>query len=185
MKLKIALTVMASLAVWVSPAAIAEDVLIENFESQPETRWQFIADTVMGGVSTGQVDFVQGEGDAYAHMTGRVSTQNNGGFIQCRMELPAPLPKKAVGLRLDVRGNDQRYFVHVRTSGTLLPWQYYQAGFEATQEWSEVRLPFTDFKASGRLLRTIPRPETLKSIGIVAFGRDHQAEIDVREVSYY
>ena len=184
MKLKIVLTVMASLAVWASPV-IAEDVLIENFEVQPEARWQFIADTVMGGVSTGQVEFVQGEGNAYAHMTGRVSTQNNGGFIQFRMELPAPLPKNASGLRLVVRGNEQPYFVHLRTSGNLLPWQYYQAGVEATQEWSEVRLPFTDFKASGRLLRTKPRPETLKSIGIVAFGRDHQAEIDVREISYY
>lgn len=185
MKLSIVLTILASLAVWASPTAIAEDVVIENFESRPEARWQFIADTVMGGVSTGQVEFVQGERNAYAHMTGRVSTQNNGGFIQFRMELPAPLPKKAAGLRLVVRGNDQPYFVHLRTSGTLLPWQYYQAGFEATQEWSEVRLPFTDFKASGRLLRTKPAPGTVKSIGIVAFGRDHQAEIDVREVSYY
>ena len=75
--------------------------------------------------------------------------------------------------------------MHLRTSGTVLPWQYYQAGFEVTQEWSEVRLPFTDFKASGRLLRTVPRPESLKSVGIVAFGREHEAEIDVREVSYY
>lgn len=185
MKLIIVLTVMASLAMWPLPVAIAEDVLIENFKSQPEARWQFIADTVMGGVSTGQVEFVQGEGDAYARMTGRVSTENNGGFIQFRMELPRPLPKDAVGLRLVVRGNDQRYFVHLRTSGTLLPWQYYQAGFDATQQWSEVRLPFKNFKASGRLLRTIPKPETLRSIGIVAFGRDHQAEIDVREVAYY
>ena len=86
MKLKIVLTVMASLAVWASPAVMAENVLIENFESQPEARWQFIADTVMGGVSTGQVEFFQGEGNAYAHMTGRVSTKNNGGFIQFRMK---------------------------------------------------------------------------------------------------
>ena len=73
MKLSIVLTILASLAVWASPTAIAEDVVIENFESRPEARWQFIADTVMGGVSTGQVEFLQGEGNAYAHMTGRVS----------------------------------------------------------------------------------------------------------------
>ena len=185
MHLIIALTVMAFLAVWIPSAAIAEDILIEDFQIQPETRWRFIADTVMGGVSTGQVEFVQEDGDIHAHMTGSVSTENNGGFIQFRMELLTPLPKRTVGLRLVVRGNDQRYFVHLRTSGTVLPWQYYQAGFEVTQEWSEVRLPFTDFKASGRLLRTVPRPESLKSVGIVAFGREHEAEIDVREVSYY
>ena len=36
---------------------IAEDNMIENFESQPETRWRFFADTVMGDVSSGQVAF--------------------------------------------------------------------------------------------------------------------------------
>lgn len=185
MKLRIVLALVASLAVWASPVAIAEDVMIENFEKQPDTRWRFFADTVMGGVSTGKVEFVRSEGDAYARMTGRVSTENNGGFIQCRMELPRPLPKDAAGLRLVVRGNDQRYFVHLRTNGMLLPWQYYQAGFDATTEWSEIRLPFEAFKASSRLLRTTPRPESLRSIGIVAFGRNHEAEIDVLEVSYY
>ena len=53
------------------------------------------------------------------------------------------------------------------------------------REWSEVHLTFDAFKASGVLLRTLPRPENLKSVGIVAFGRDHEAEIDVREVSYF
>jgi hypothetical protein len=185
MKSKIVLTAIASLAVWASTLAIAEDFTIENFQRQPEARWQFFADTVMGGVSTGQVEFVQANGDAYARMTGRVSTENNGGFIQFRMELLRSLPKDAVGLRLVIRGNDKRYFVHLRTSGMLLPWQYYQAGFDTTREWSKVRLPFTAFKASSRLLRTKPKPETIRSIGIVAFGRNHQAEIDVREVSYY
>lgn len=178
-------TVMAVLALSMASAAIAEDILIEDFKIQPDTRWRFIADTVMGGVSNGQVEFVQEDGDAHAHLTGSVSTENNGGFIQIRMELPTPPAKETVGVRLVVKGNEQRYFVHLRTSGTILPWQYYQAGFDVTQEWSEVRLPFTGFEASGWLLRTVPRPESLKSVGIVAFGRDHEAEIDVREVSFY
>ena len=179
------LNVMAVLLLWTASTAIAEDSLIEDFRSQPETRWRFVADTVMGGVSNGQVEFVQEDKDVHARMTGTVSTANNGGFIQIRMELPTPPPRETVGVRLVVRGNEQRYFVHLRTSGTVLPWQYYQAGFPVTQEWSEIRLPFTDFEPSGRLLRSVPRPGSLKSIGIVAFGRDHEAEIDVREVSFY
>jgi hypothetical protein len=185
MQLIFALIVMAVLVLWNHSAAIAEDIMIDDFKSQPETRWRFIADTVMGGVSTGNVSFLQENEDTHARMTGNVSTQNNGGFIQFRMKLPSPLPKSAVGLRLVVRGNDQQYFVHLRTSGTLLPWQYYGAGFEVNLKWAEVRVPFEAFKASGSLLRTVPRPESLKSVGIVAFGRDHKAEIDVREVSYY
>ena len=185
MNLLFALTVLAVLVLWTPSASIAEDIMIDDFKSQPETRWRFIADTVMGGVSTGKVSFLEENGETHARMTGSVSTRNNGGFIQFRMKLPSPLPKSAVGLRLVVRGNDQKYFMHLRTTGTFLPWQYYQAGFEVNLNWSEVRFPFEAFKASGSLLRTVPRPENLKSVGIVAFGRDHEAEIDVREVSYY
>ena len=160
-------------------------MMIDDFLAQPETRWRFFADTVMGGVSSGEVSFLSEGDDTYARMTGRVSTANNGGFIQMRIELPSAAPEGAAGVRLIVRGNDQRYFVHLRTGGTLLPWQYYQAGFDVSRSWTEVRLPFTAFEASGRMLRKVPRAQGLKSLGVVAYGRDHDAEIDVREVGFY
>lgn len=185
MNLIFGLAVAAVLILWNSSSTLAEDIMIDDFKSQPEKRWRFIADTVMGGISTGTVSFLAENKDTYARMTGNVSTQNNGGFIQFRMKLPSPLPKSVVGLRLVVRGNDQKYFMHLRTTGTFLPWQYYQAGFEVSRYWSEVRLPFEAFKASGNFLRAVPQPESLKSVGIVAFGRDHEAEIEVREVGYY
>jgi len=174
-----------ALLILVAPfAAIAEDIMIENFELQPETRWRFFTDNVMGGVSSGEVAFLQENGQTYAHMTGSVSTENNGGFIQMRMDLPDGAPDEATGIRLIVRGNDQQYFVHLRTSGTLLPWQYYQAGFEVTGDWGEVLLPFDSFKRSGRLFRPVPRPSSLKSIAVVAYGHDHNAEIDVQQVEF-
>ena len=124
-------------------------------------------------------------GQADARMTGRVSTENNGGFIQMRMDLPEGAPEGTTGVRLIVRGNDQPYFVHLRTSGTMLPWQYYQAGFEVSGTWAEVLLPFELFKRSGRLLREVPRADSLKSIAVVAFGREHDVEIEVGEVGFY
>ena len=175
----------AFLMVMAPVAAIAEDIMIENFEFQPETRWRFFTDGVMGGVSEGQVTFINENGDVHAHMTGKVSTKNNGGFIQVRMDLPNAAPQEASGVRLVVRGNDQRYFVHLRTGGTWLPWQYYQAGFDVTREWAEILLPFTSFEPSGRFLRAVPGASSLKSIAIVAFGRDHDAEIHVKEVGFY
>lgn len=179
------LTLMIAVVLGTPGPSLAQSMLIEDFTMQPETRWRFFADTVMGGVSTGQMTFVTEEGRNHALMTGRVSTENNGGFIQIRLDLQTAPPKDAVGVRLVVRGNDTRYFVHLRTSGTLLPWQYYQAGFDVSRDWSEVKLPFASFKASGRLLRSIPDPQSLESIGIVAFGRNHDAEIAVREVGFY
>jgi hypothetical protein len=169
---------------WAEPLLRA-DVLIEDFTMQPETRWRFFTDQVMGGVSTGGVTFVEEDGQAFARMTGRVSTANRGGFIQMRIDLASPPPEGTTGVRLMVRGNDQRYFVHLRTGGTLLPWQYYQAGFDVTGTWAEVRLPFEAFEASGAMLRDVPRSSSLSSVGIVAYGRDHDAQIDVREVGFY
>lgn len=166
-------------------AAKADDMMIETFDMQPETRWRFFTDGVMGGVSSGQVVFLDETGQTYARMTGKVSTANNGGFIQMRMDLTHPAPEGSSGVRLVARGNDQRYFVHLRTGGTMLPWQYYQAGFAVTGEWTEIRLPFDSFKASGRLLRPTPRPAGLKSVAVVAFGRDHEALIDILEIGFY
>ena len=121
----------------------AQSAMIEDFKMQPETRWRFFTDQVMGGVSTGGADFATEDGHAFARMTGRVSTANRGGFIQMRLDLASPPPEGTTGVRLIVRGNDQRYFVHLRTGGTLLPWQYYQAGFDVPQGWAEVRLPLS------------------------------------------
>jgi hypothetical protein len=66
-----------------------------------------------------------------------------------------------------------------------LPWHYYQAAFEVTENWQEIRLPFDSFKKSNKNLRKVPKPTLLKSIGIVAYGRAHCADIQVSEVGFY
>lgn len=173
-----------------APNALADghalkDFAIKDFTMQPDKNWRFFTDQVMGGVSTGGVEFVREDGTDYARMSGRVSTANRGGFIQMQVDLANPPSDAATGVRLIVRGNGQRYFVHLRTDGTLLPWQYYQAGFDVTQSWTEVRLPFDTFVASGALLRNVPAATSLTSLGIVAYGRDHDAQIDIREAGFY
>jgi hypothetical protein len=165
--------------------AQAQNRLIERFAMQPETGWRFFTDNVMGGVSTGQLAFAQEDGQTFARMTGRVSTANRGGFIQMRLDLDNSPPTDSEGVRLIVRGNDQRYFVHLRTTGTVLPWQYYQVGFDVTRRWAEARLPFSAFRPASRLLRASLRPGSVTSVAVVAYGRDHNAEIDVREVGFF
>ena len=172
-------------AICTHSAVFAEVTMTDTFENNPEKRWSFIADTVMGGVSTGQVRFTKENRSAYAGMTGQVSTQNRGGFIQVRKQLSDTPSDGAKGVRLIVRGNGQKYFVHLRTSGTILPWQYYQGGFDTTEVWTEVSIPFSAFKASGRMIRSEVRASSLKSIGIVAYGRDHQADIEIQEIGFY
>ncbi len=187
MRQLIGLMLAAAVTVAGLPAATAHagETMIEDFTMQPDTRWRFFTDQVMGGVSTGQVAFPGEGGETFARMTGKVSTANRGGFIQMRLELDGAPPAETKGVRLVVRGNDQRYFVHLRTTGAVLPWQYYQAGFDVGAQWKEVRLPLDAFAASGPLLRAALRPSSVTSVAIVAYGRDHEAQIDVREVGFY
>jgi len=135
--------------------------------------WSYLADTVMGGVSEGSARIEDGA----LRLSGTVSTANRGGFIQARTEVPEGLPATTTALRLRVRGNGERYFVHLRTTRTRLPWQYYQQGFQTGPDWSEVTLPLAGFAASGRLLSGAVRAEEIRSIGIAAYGRDHAADL--------
>lgn len=158
---------------------------METFENAPEARWQFFTDGVMGGVSSGRMTFAEDNGASYARMTGEVSTANNGGFIQMRSEALGTPPPGSTGVRLVVRGRDGPYFVHIRTSGTRLPWQFYQAGFDVAETWAEVRVPFEVFRPRGGFLRSELRAETVRSLAIAAYGRDHSADIAVREIDFY
>jgi hypothetical protein len=158
---------------------------VSDYTPPPVTEWRYISDQVMGGVSQGGARAETVNGTAYLRLTGDVSTKNNGGFIQARAELERGFPATAQGVVLRVRGNGEGYFVHLRTGGTLLPWQYYQAPFATTADWVEVRIPFADFKPSGALLRGQIRPDSIRSIGIVAYGRDYTADVSVAEVGFY
>lgn len=163
----------------------ADQPPFDTFDTTPESRWDYIADNVMGGVSSGQVRFDAAGGTSFARLTGTVSTANNGGFIQFRRPLDQTLPPETQGVSLTVRGNGEPYFVHLRTTGTRLPWQYYQAQFETSAGWQEIRLPWSAFKPSGRLMRKTPSSSAITSVGIVAFGRDHNARVDVSEVDFF
>jgi hypothetical protein len=172
-------------AVRLSTTVIAEPLMNDNFESQPQARWSYVSDQVMGGISQGQLAFVTEQDESFAHMSGQVSTENNGGFIQFRTSIPKGSTATASGVTLKVRGNSQQYYIHLRSSGTLLPWQYYQAGFQANDEWQTINIPLKAFAASGKWLRKQIKPGSIRSIGVVAFGRDHSADIQVAEIGFY
>ena len=162
----------------------SDQMLSDKFESNPDQRWLYFADTVMGGQSTGIVNFEQSGQTHYARLRGNVTTRNNGGFIQIRKKISG-LPKDIIGLRLEAKGNNQIYHVFLRTSGTILPWQYYKAEFSVKKTWGKLKIPIANFERSSGFLSKKINPETIKSIGLVAFGRDFTADLMVSEVSFY
>ena len=159
--------------------------MLEDFSGPNAANWRFFTDQVMGGVSEGQARVEEVAGETALHLTGSVSTANRGGFIQARLDLDATLPPDSKGIAVRVRGDGQRYFIHLRTSGSVLPWQYYQAGFDTGPDWTEVRLPWSVFEASGRMLRDVPKPQAVRSLAIVAYGRDHEADVSVAQIGTY
>lgn len=163
--------------------ASADENLIDGFRDAPETRWRYVADRVMGGVSTGQARFMTEANTRFVRLKGTVSTANNGGFIQVRRGIA--IPDGAKGLRIRVRGHDQTYYIHLRTKDTGRPWFYYQASFRASGNWQEITLPLSAFKATGRGLPDQPPAPRVTSFGLVAYGRDHTAQVDLARISWY
>ena len=163
--------------------------IIDNFTDNPGMRWQFYTDQVMGGVSTGEAGIKLGSKGPYLRLEGSVSTANNGGFIQVRTYV-SDGPKSAKGILLKVRGNGERYYMHINTSETIsLPQQYrfyYQANFPAYKEWNEVRLPFSSaFKRSKPQMREKIHGDNIRTIGLLAYGKDHNALLEIKYLSFY
>lgn len=153
-------------------------MLIDDFSAGAESRWRFISDRVMGGVSDGTTSLDTQDGITFARLRGTVSTANNGGFIQIRQDLQTSLPAQATGIALKVRGNGAAYYIHLRPAVSRRPWQYYQAAFETTVEWQEITLPWSAFKARGGLGPQFV-PTDINSVGIVAYGADYEAVLDI------
>ena len=57
--------------------------------------------------------------------------------------------------------------------------------FFASENWEDIVLPFKNFSRSSRWLNRILEPSMVRSLGIVAYGRDHQADIQVSKVEGY
>ena len=159
--------------------------MIETFAENPARRWRFFSDMVMGGVSSGRLQFDSDHDRRWARMTGTVSTANNGGFIQMQTRFEAPLPAGLVGVRLVARGNNERYFIHLRRAREAMPTAFYRAAFEVTSGWRETRLPFGLFTPSNQRIPATVAGTDIASLAVVAFGKDHDADICVSEIGFY
>ncbi len=154
-----------------------------TFRELPADGWRLVTDGVMGGVSRGTLTAEEIDGRRCLALRGRVSTENNGGFIQLALDLDDALRDATAydGIRLDVIGNAESYNVHLRTADLWLPWQSYRASFTAPESWSSVFLPFDGFEPykTGAELRL----DRLRRIGIVAIGRDFDADVCIGSVA--
>ena len=160
----------------------SEIVFTDKFTTN--TDWKMITDQVMGGVSEGQFNYRKIGDDNAIILTGSVSIKNNGGFIQIRRNLDDVNLNNVKKVTIIAKGNDEKYFIHLRTAFTVLPWQYYQSSFVVENNFKSFVLPLSDFKKSGYLLPKRINPNNIKSIALVALGKDYNAELIVKEISF-
>jgi hypothetical protein len=160
---------------------------LELWPADGTRHWQLITDAVMGGVSAGAIveEIIDGRGAM--RMRGKVSTENNGGFIQIAIDLaPAAGVIDAshfTGVAIDVRGNGEQYGAHLRTTDITRPQQSYRQGFVAGREQQTLLLPFAQF-----LPHRIDLPldlRRLRRLGLVGIGRNFDADLSIARLALY
>jgi hypothetical protein len=170
---------------------LANDLIIDDrssgdMTSNIGTEWQFVADTVMGGVSSGNLTIDSHDGKKCLRMRGNVSTDNNGGFVQMALSLSERGVFDATGydgVELEVTGNNESYNVHFRTSSLWFPWQSYRASFTATPAWQTLRIPFSKLEAYKTSQAF--QQDKLKRIGLLGIGRDFKADLCLASIRFY
>ena len=195
--MKLKYTIFIVITFFISSNSMADKMIIDDMKNQSgvpdeefcesgNAKWCFVTDKVMGGMSEGSLEFKK-ESDTYFYrMTGDLSLENNGGFIQFRTKIEDhPRGKSFRGIRLRVRGNNNEYTVHIRTKYLFLPWQYYESAFLATEQWTTIELPFTTFKKSNFYQPSSVSSQDINTIGIVAIGREFKAQIDLASIELY
>ncbi len=159
----------------------------ELWPAAGQRRWQVITDTVMGGVSQGTLQLAEIEGRIAARMRGAVSTENNGGFIQIAMDLS---PDGGAfdaggfnGIAAELLGNGEAYGLHLRTTDLARPQQSYRHPLLAAPHWQVIEFPFAGFIPHRTDVPFDPRK--LRRIGLVAIGREFDADLSVARLWLY
>ena len=149
--------------------------------------WEYVSDMVMGGVSTGKIRSENISGRTATRLTGHVSLENNGGFVQMAFDLmPDGQNFNAAGwtgIELDVIGNLENYDCRLRTDLLERPWQSYRTSLVAPEKWARLQLSFVEFQPHRtRMPLNLTR---IRRIGVLAIDREFEADIAVSSVRLF
>jgi hypothetical protein len=166
-----------------SSPLIIDDRTSGNLNASNGAQWRGITDMVMGGVSICEIHSTVMDGKPCLNLSGNVSLENNGGFVQASLDLAVPNFLDATGqqgIEFEVRGNNQTYNMHLRTTDTNVVWQSYRASFFAASLWQTIHLPFDSFLPH----RTEKKLDVsqLSRLGIVSIGKEMRVEIFIGQL---
>ena len=164
---------------------IIDDRSSGDLNSNIGTRWRLITDNVMGGLSEGQLTLYNHQAKDCLRIQGNVTTENNGGFVQLALPLSDEVFDASAydGIEIDVSGNNELYNIHLRTDDLWFPWQSYRSSFTASTDWQTYRIPFTELEKY-RTFTSFDKKQ-LARIGIVAIGRNFEADLCLASIKFY
>ena len=114
-----------------------------RFHQNADLYWHSLGDQVMGGQSDGALTHSE-EGVGFFH--GTVRLDNGGGFASVKADLPEPFDAaNYTGIELLARGDGKTYKIGLRNSTDRRSIVYQHNFTPATEDWSRIRLPFSDF----------------------------------------
>jgi len=155
--------------------------------AQLSPNWEFVSDSVMGGVSKGSVAEEIVGGRNATVLRGKVSLENNGGFIQMAFDLHEGGTGVDVsawdGIEFDAYGDGETYDLRLRTAQLSKPWQSFRVDFKGEPHWQKVKIPFSSLVS--HRVEAIFDPTCLRRIGILAIGRARDACIAVSNIGFY
>ena len=123
--------------------------LLYDFTKQGKGKWRIQNDVVMGGRSESQLKMTE---ENYAHFTGRVSLENNGGFCsihQTSENEPFIINNESDAFILNVKGDGKDYNFRIRTPKGR---HSYAARFSTNNngDWETITIPFKSMQATYR-----------------------------------
>ena len=175
-----------------SPLMSKSRLVLSNFEAEqavilPSARWRGFSDRVMGGVSDAEFAKATVGGKRCIRLTGRVTRDSGGGFIQMALDLGsrgADFDGSAyTGVEFLVYGNDEDYNVHVRTADCGWYDDSYRATVRVASRWQPLRIPWTGFTPNGV---SVPlNPARLQRIALLGWMREFTADVALAEAALY
>ena len=118
--------------------------ILVTFDTKGERlEWDSLGDQVMGGQSDGAlVHSAEGVG----LFQGIVRLDNGGGFASVKADLQEPIDASQwTGIELLAKGDGKTYKIGLRNSTNRRTIVYQHAFTPGTEEWSRIRLPFSEF----------------------------------------
>ncbi|WP_036198065.1 CIA30 family protein [Marinobacter sp. HL-58] len=142
----------------------ASAALVSFGSDASQLTWEPLGDRVMGGQSDSTLVCLE---DGIGHFHGTVRLDNGGGFASVKADLPEPLDaSRYTGIELLAIGDGKTYKIGLRNSTDRRSIVYQHAFTPDTEDWSRIRLPFSNFIPTWRG-KTVTDAEPLKT-GLLA-----------------